>query len=101
MKLSPAEERAATLACRAGLSDLSRKVLARERLTLEDGLRLYRADLHAVGALANVVRERLHGDLRQMLVKIAATVSNRHYHSDRRRIPTRSQHRLLSLTGRQ
>jgi hypothetical protein len=29
--------------------------------SLDDGLR-YRADLHAVGALANHVRERLHGD---------------------------------------
>lgn len=63
MKLGLAEQRAATLACRAGIGELARKVLARERLSLEDGLRLYRADLHAVGALANVVRERLHGDV--------------------------------------
>jgi len=63
LKLTHAEERASKLACRAGIGDLSRKVLARERLSLADGLRLYKADLHAVGALANLVRERLHGDL--------------------------------------
>ena len=62
MKTSLPEQRATTLACRAGLGDVARKVLARERLSLDDGLRLYRADLHAVGALANLVRERLHGD---------------------------------------
>ncbi|MBK7874700.1 MAG: aminofutalosine synthase MqnE [Planctomycetes bacterium] len=48
---------------RADLADVAEKVLAKERLTLDDGARLYRADLHAVGALANHVRERLHGDL--------------------------------------
>ncbi len=48
----------------AGLGALAEKVLARERLSLEDGVALYRqADLHLVGALANRVRERLHGDL--------------------------------------
>ena len=48
---------------RAGIGDIGERVLARERLTLEDGERLYAADLHAVGALANWVRERRHGDL--------------------------------------
>jgi aminodeoxyfutalosine synthase len=48
----------------AGLGDVAEKVLAGERLALDDGERLYAApDLHAVGALANHVRERLHGDL--------------------------------------
>jgi aminodeoxyfutalosine synthase len=47
----------------AGLGDVAEKVLARERLSREDGLLLYAADLFAVGALANHVRERLHGDL--------------------------------------
>jgi aminodeoxyfutalosine synthase len=51
------------LAMRAGIGDLARKVFAQERLSIEDGARLYRADLHAVGALANHVRERMHGDL--------------------------------------
>jgi len=49
---------------RAGLSDLRDKVLAGERLSLDDGVRLFEArDLAAVGSLANVVRERWHGDL--------------------------------------
>jgi len=39
------------------------KVLARERLTADDALALYRsADVLAVGWLANSVRERMHGD---------------------------------------
>jgi aminodeoxyfutalosine synthase len=48
---------------RAGIGDVAEKVLAQQRLSPEDGVRLYAADLHAVGALANWVRERLHGDL--------------------------------------
>jgi aminodeoxyfutalosine synthase len=47
----------------AGLADVAERVLAGERLPVEDGERLYAADLFAVGALANHVRERLHGDL--------------------------------------
>ena len=40
------------------------KVQAGERLSFEDGLDLYRStDLLAVGYLANLVRERLHGDV--------------------------------------
>jgi aminodeoxyfutalosine synthase len=47
----------------AGLGDLLDKVRAGERLSTEDGLRLYRApDLLAVGYLANIVRERLNGN---------------------------------------
>jgi aminodeoxyfutalosine synthase len=47
----------------AELSDISRKVEAGERLSAEDGLRLYKTpNLTAVGAMANVVRERLNGD---------------------------------------
>ena len=47
----------------AGLGDIRDKVLASERLTREDGLRLYReADLLALGALANHVREARHQD---------------------------------------
>ncbi len=39
------------------------KVLARERLTADDALALYRTgDILAVGWLANSVRERMHGD---------------------------------------
>jgi aminodeoxyfutalosine synthase len=48
----------------AGLGPIAEKVLARERLSAEDGLALYRTrEIHALGALANHVRERLHGDL--------------------------------------
>jgi aminodeoxyfutalosine synthase len=61
--IATSEARLHELARRAGLGDIAEKILARTRLTLDDGLRLYRADLHAVGALANHVRERLHGDL--------------------------------------
>ncbi len=40
------------------------KVFAGERLTFDDGLALYRtSDLLAVGYLANLVRERLHGNV--------------------------------------
>jgi len=57
-----AEARLLRRAERADLGDIARKVFASERLSTDDGLRLYAADLHAVGALANHVRERLHGD---------------------------------------
>ena len=57
-----AEARVLARAERAGLGEIGRKVIEGERLTLEDGLALYAGDLFAVGALANHVRERLHGD---------------------------------------
>lgn len=45
------------------LADIYEKVLAEERLTLEDGVRLYEsAHLPYVGHLANIVRERRHGN---------------------------------------
>jgi len=48
---------------RAGLSDIGEKVAAGERLSFDEGMRLFHeADISAVGALANLVRERLHGD---------------------------------------
>lgn len=51
------------LVARAGFADLSEKIAKGQRLSYEDGLRLYRtADLTAVGALANGLRERLNGD---------------------------------------
>jgi len=51
------------LVARAGLADLYEKVVKGERLSYADGLRLYRAsDLTAVGALANLVRERMSGE---------------------------------------
>lgn len=46
----------------AELMDIYRKVEAGERLSREDGLRLYATpNLNAVGTLANMVRERWHG----------------------------------------
>ncbi len=43
------------------LQDIADKVQASERLSFEDGVRLYRSpDLHAVGALAQTVRQRLN-----------------------------------------
>jgi len=46
----------------ASLSDIEAKVYAGQRLSFEDGLRLYTSpDIHTVGALANFVREKLHG----------------------------------------
>ena len=45
------------------LEAITRKVRARERLSFEDGVSLFRhPDLLAVGQLANEVRERMHGD---------------------------------------
>src|SRR6187399_2568304 len=47
----------------AGLTDISDKLTAGERLTLADGVRLFEApDLLAVGWLANREREKRHGD---------------------------------------
>lgn len=45
------------------LGIIAEKVLAGERLDFEDGISLYRSgDILAVGWLANLIRERLHGD---------------------------------------
>jgi aminodeoxyfutalosine synthase len=47
----------------AGLGSVKDKVLAGERLSFEDGVALFKShDLLAIGHLANVVRERKHGD---------------------------------------
>ena len=46
------------------LEPIAKKVEAGERLSFDDGLALYRSgDILAVGWMANLVRERLHGDL--------------------------------------
>lgn len=45
------------------LLDIYEKVVRQERLSFEDGVRLYETkNLTGVGYLANIVRERLHGD---------------------------------------
>ena len=47
----------------AGLGNILEKVNACERLSIADGLQLYRSqDILAVGYLANIVRERQNGD---------------------------------------
>ena len=44
-----------------GLSDITAKIDGGERLTFDDGVRLFRSpDLHAVGWLANREREKRH-----------------------------------------
>jgi len=46
------------------LENIRGRVEAGERLSYEDGLALYRSsDLLALGYLANIVRERMHGDV--------------------------------------
>lgn len=43
-------------------TDIRRKVVSGDFLTFEDGLHLYESpDIHTLGELANIVRERLHG----------------------------------------
>jgi len=57
------EERLLAVAREVGLAEIAEKVLAGERLSLDDGLALYRTPhVHALGELANFARERLHGD---------------------------------------
>ena len=47
----------------AGLGDILKKVRSDERLSVDDGMRLYQSpDLLAIGYLANIVRERKNGD---------------------------------------
>src|SRR5207245_4365013 len=54
---------------RSGLAPIAEKILGGERLGREDGLALYRhPDLLSVGALANHVRERMHGDVAYYIV---------------------------------
>jgi len=47
-----------------GLADIADRLQSSQRLTLDDGVRLFQCpDLHAVGWLANRERERRHGDV--------------------------------------
>lgn len=47
----------------AGLADIHEKIIASERLSFEDGLKLYQCpDILSIGYLANIVRERLNQD---------------------------------------
>ena len=48
----------------ASLKPILQKVRSGERLSFDDGVAMYRsADLLALGYMANIVRERLHGDV--------------------------------------
>jgi aminodeoxyfutalosine synthase len=48
----------------SALEPIAAKVERGERLSYEDGLALYRSgDILAVGWMANLVRERMHGDV--------------------------------------
>jgi aminodeoxyfutalosine synthase len=47
----------------SGLTDIHQKVINKERLTYDDGVRLYlNPNLNALGWLANIVRERMNGN---------------------------------------
>ncbi len=48
---------------KAGLEPIYQKVMDHERLSFDDGVRLFESpDLTSIGYMANLVRERLHGD---------------------------------------
>ena len=65
-------ERELTTAARLrGIDDIADKVFANERLTAEDGLRLFaHHDLPELGFLANHVRERLHPDTNPLVTYV-------------------------------
>lgn len=53
----------AATALRSSLEPIAEKVEAGERLSHDDGVALFASrDIHEIGRLANIVRERLHGD---------------------------------------
>lgn len=53
-----------TATSRTGLRAIAAKVESGRRLSHEDGVALYASrDIHEIGRLANIVRERLHGDV--------------------------------------
>ena len=62
---------------RAGLTDIAEKVFAAQRLTDEEGLRLYAVrDLNALGYLANHVRERKNGNVATYILNLYLNYSN-------------------------
>ena len=46
----------------ADFTEIAEKVKAGQRITRQEGLSLWNADLFTLGSLANIVRERLHGN---------------------------------------
>jgi len=62
---------------REGLTDIADKVFAAQRLTDEEGLRLYGVkDLNALGYLANHVRERKNGNVATYVLNLYLNYSN-------------------------
>jgi aminodeoxyfutalosine synthase len=62
---------------RAGLTDIAEKVFAAQRITDEEGLRLYSVkDLNALGYLANHVRERKNGNVATYVLNLYLNYSN-------------------------
>src|SRR5271154_2447466 len=62
---------------RNGLSDIAEKVFSAQRLTDEEGLRLYAVkDLNALGYLANHVRERKNGNVATYILNLYLNYSN-------------------------
>jgi aminodeoxyfutalosine synthase len=62
---------------RNGLTDIAEKVFAAQRLTDEEGLRLYAVrDLNALGYLANHVRERKNGNVATYILNLYLNYSN-------------------------
>ena len=60
-----------------GLTDIADKVFAAQRLTPEEGLRLYDVkDLNALGYLANHVRERKNGNVATYVLNLYLNYSN-------------------------
>jgi aminodeoxyfutalosine synthase len=52
-----------TMIKNSGLDEVYRKIMDHERLSLDDGVRLFETrDLSSVAYMANIVRERLHGN---------------------------------------
>lgn len=59
------------------LASIFEKVYAGERLSFEDGVRLYRTeDIGGLGYMANIVRERMHGDVTYYNVNSHINYSN-------------------------
>ena len=66
-----------SIIARAGLSDIAEKVFAAQRLTDEEGRRLYGVkDLNALGYLANHVRERKNGNVATYVLNLYLNYSN-------------------------
>ena len=67
----PTLEREHTVALARSIDDIADKVFANERLTAEDGLRLFRhPNLPELAFLANHVRERLHPDTNNLVTYV-------------------------------